>query len=115
MNEELWCIIPAAGHGTRACSREPKQFVTISGKTILEWTASKVLALPEVDGVVLAPVSYTHLDVYKRQTNFRRDFLLSSVYLNATARSNRFCHRSVNTTAGFAYFAEHVYNASVPD
>ena len=54
MNEELWCIIPAAGHGTRACSREPKQFVTISGKTILEWTASKVLALPEVDGVVLA-------------------------------------------------------------
>ncbi|MBP8614482.1 MAG: 2-C-methyl-D-erythritol 4-phosphate cytidylyltransferase [Firmicutes bacterium] len=54
MNEELWCIIPAAGYGTRACSKEPKQFVTISGKTVLEWTAERVLALPEVRGCVLA-------------------------------------------------------------
>ncbi|HHY11986.1 MAG TPA: 2-C-methyl-D-erythritol 4-phosphate cytidylyltransferase, partial [Firmicutes bacterium] len=50
MTEQLWAVIPAAGLGVRAGCSKPKQFVTIGGRTLLEWTATKVLSLPEVKG-----------------------------------------------------------------
>ncbi len=54
MTEQLWAVIPAAGLGVRAGCSKPKQFVTIGGRTLLEWTATKVLSLPEVKGAVIA-------------------------------------------------------------
>ncbi len=54
MNERLWVVVPAAGQGVRAGLGVPKQFAPIAGKTVLEWTVSRVLALPEVSGVVVA-------------------------------------------------------------
>ncbi|MGI6627127.1 MAG: 2-C-methyl-D-erythritol 4-phosphate cytidylyltransferase [Bacillota bacterium] len=53
MTETLWAIIPAAGYGTRASLQEPKQFASIAGRTLLEWTAGKVLSLREVEGAVI--------------------------------------------------------------
>ena len=47
-------VVPAAGQGVRAGLGVPKQFAPIAGKTVLEWTVSRVLALPEVSGVVVA-------------------------------------------------------------
>ena len=54
MKDDLWALIPAAGEGERTGFSEPKQFVVVAGKTMLEWTAEKVLALPEVSGIVIA-------------------------------------------------------------
>ncbi len=54
MIESLWAVIPAAGYGIRAGRQVPKQFVPVGGKTLLEWTAGKVLSFPEVNGVVIA-------------------------------------------------------------
>ena len=54
MNEPLWAIVPAAGQGVRAGLQVPKQFARIGDKTVLEWTVSRLLALPDVSGVVVA-------------------------------------------------------------
>ena len=56
MKDDLWALIPAAGEGERTGFSEPKQFVVVvrKYKTMLEWTAEKVLALPEVSGIVMA-------------------------------------------------------------
>ena len=54
MLESVWAVVPAAGRGVRAGGDIPKQFVEIAGKTILEWTASKLISLPEVSGAVIA-------------------------------------------------------------
>ncbi len=54
MTESLWAVIPAAGYGIRTGRQVPKQFVPVGGKALLEWTAGKVLSLPEVNGIVIA-------------------------------------------------------------
>ncbi|HHY12162.1 MAG TPA: 2-C-methyl-D-erythritol 4-phosphate cytidylyltransferase [Firmicutes bacterium] len=67
MIEDLWAVIPAAGLGVRAGSVKPKQFVMIRGKTMLEWTARKVMSMPEVGGVVIAlPPGYEGHESVKR-------------------------------------------------
>jgi 2-C-methyl-D-erythritol 4-phosphate cytidylyltransferase/2-C-methyl-D-erythritol 2,4-cyclodiphosphate synthase len=67
MVESVWAVIPAAGLGVRAGGRMPKQFVEIAGKTILEWTADKVMSMPEVDGaVIVLPHGYEGQELVQR-------------------------------------------------
>lgn len=51
---KLAVIIPAAGSGTRLGSPLPKPFIEIAGKTILERTISKFLAVQEVCEIIVA-------------------------------------------------------------
>lgn len=49
-----WFVIPAAGIGARMNAHVPKQYLKIGGRTILECTLARVLALPNLAGVVVA-------------------------------------------------------------
>ena len=48
-----WVVIPAAGGGTRMGISQPKQYLPLRGRTLLEWSVGVFLELDWVDGVVL--------------------------------------------------------------
>lgn len=54
MNQKLWAVIPAAGFGRRMDSDIPKQYLPLSGRTVIEWTLSHFLDNPSIAGVVVA-------------------------------------------------------------
>lgn len=54
MNKPLWVIVPAAGIGSRVGGDKPKQYQTVFGKTIIEWTIERLLDMPFVAGIVVA-------------------------------------------------------------
>jgi 2-C-methyl-D-erythritol 4-phosphate cytidylyltransferase / 2-C-methyl-D-erythritol 2,4-cyclodiphosphate synthase len=53
----VWAIVPAAGHGARfaasAPSAAPKQYESMLGRTVLEWSLKALLTEPRVHAVVL--------------------------------------------------------------
>jgi len=49
-----WCVIPAAGIGSRMNADKPKQYLMLGQQTILEHTLSRILSLPYLAGVVVA-------------------------------------------------------------
>ena len=53
----VWAIVPAAGRGARfsasAPSAAPKQYASLLGATVLEWSLKALLAEPRVHAVVL--------------------------------------------------------------
>ncbi|MEM7304215.1 MAG: 2-C-methyl-D-erythritol 4-phosphate cytidylyltransferase [Pseudomonadota bacterium] len=55
MNEKVgcWAIIPAAGIGQRSGSNIPKQYIQISGKTILEHALTPFLDNPRIKAIVI--------------------------------------------------------------
>jgi 2-C-methyl-D-erythritol 4-phosphate cytidylyltransferase len=55
--DPLWAIIPAAGYGARFGGETPKQYLPLSGRTVIEWAISPFLRRPGIAGiaVVLAP------------------------------------------------------------
>lgn len=53
MNDALWIVVPAAGYGERMGSDIPKQYLHIGGQCILQHTLSRLLAVPDVQGVVV--------------------------------------------------------------
>lgn len=50
----FWLVIPAAGIGSRMQADCPKQYLTVSGQTILELTLTCFLEHPSLRGIVLA-------------------------------------------------------------
>jgi 2-C-methyl-D-erythritol 4-phosphate cytidylyltransferase len=52
--QPVWALVPAAGLGTRMGQDLPKQYLPLAGKTLLETTLDKLLALPKLSGVVVA-------------------------------------------------------------
>ncbi len=49
----LWCIVPAAGRGSRFASENPKQHVLIGEQTLLGWTLRALAASPRITGIVV--------------------------------------------------------------
>lgn len=49
-----WIIVPAAGVGARMGAGIPKQYLTIDGKTVLEYTLERLLQVPQLAGIYLA-------------------------------------------------------------
>lgn len=50
---QFWVIIPAAGVGQRMACIEPKQYLKLNNRTILDITISKFIAHPQVAGVAV--------------------------------------------------------------
>ncbi len=50
---KVYAVIGAAGAGKRMASAVPKQFLQIGGKTMLEMTADRFLALPGIETIVI--------------------------------------------------------------
>lgn len=53
-NKKLWAVVPAAGTGQRFGGETPKQYLPLLGKTLLEQTLDKLLALPQIEQVLVA-------------------------------------------------------------
>ena len=54
MINKCWAVVPAAGIGKRMASELPKQYLMLSGKTVLEHTLQRLLQHPQVQGVIVA-------------------------------------------------------------
>lgn len=48
-----WIIVPAAGVGARMGASCPKQYLPLIGKTVIEHTLERLLALPNIAGIYL--------------------------------------------------------------
>ncbi|ASJ74827.1 2-C-methyl-D-erythritol 4-phosphate cytidylyltransferase [Granulosicoccus antarcticus] len=53
MNDAMWIIVPAAGRGERMGSDIPKQYVMLGEQCMLQHTLSRLLPVPDVDGIVV--------------------------------------------------------------
>lgn len=53
----LWCVVPAAGRGTRVGGDCPKQYLPLAGRALILHTLDRLAAHPDIAGlmVVLAP------------------------------------------------------------
>lgn len=49
-----WAVVPAAGSGTRMSATLPKQYLALSGKTVIEHTLARLAAHPLISGVMVA-------------------------------------------------------------
>lgn len=48
-----WIVVPAAGVGARMGASCPKQYLPLIGKTVIEHTLERLLALPNIAGIYL--------------------------------------------------------------
>jgi len=48
-----WVVIPAAGFGSRMGTTVPKQYLSLSGKTILEHTLERWVAMARIESIVV--------------------------------------------------------------
>lgn len=48
-----WVIVPAAGRGTRMRSEQPKQYLPLLERTVIEWSLQPFLDRPEIDAIVV--------------------------------------------------------------
>lgn len=51
--EALWCVVPAAGRGTRVGGDVPKQYLPLAGKPLLMHTLERLAAHPRIRGIVV--------------------------------------------------------------
>ncbi len=49
----LWCVVPAAGRGTRVGGEVPKQYLPIAGKPLLMHTLERLAAHPRIAGLMV--------------------------------------------------------------
>jgi len=54
MSHATWAIVPAAGIGKRMQSDIPKQYLTINGRPVLEYTVNILLQNKNITGLVIA-------------------------------------------------------------
>jgi ribitol-5-phosphate 2-dehydrogenase (NADP+) / D-ribitol-5-phosphate cytidylyltransferase len=87
MNKHIACILLAGGSGTRVASEEPKQFIRIAGKTILEHSLQSLRRhLPETLIIVTAPFD----DVDRVQQLFAGDSLVRVVAGGVSRQASTF-------------------------
>ena len=51
--EKIWCIVPAAGIGSRMGSTIPKQYLKLSSSTILDATLERLLSCEKINDIVV--------------------------------------------------------------
>lgn len=50
----VWAVVPAAGRGARFGAEQPKQYLQLAGRSLLEHSLRALLCHPDVDGVMVA-------------------------------------------------------------
>jgi 2-C-methyl-D-erythritol 4-phosphate cytidylyltransferase len=53
MTGPLWCVVPAAGRGTRVGGSCPKQYLPLAGRSLIEHTLERLAAHPQIAGLVV--------------------------------------------------------------
>ena len=54
---QLWVILPAGGSGSRMASDQPKQYLSLAGKTVLERSLAPFLQRTDIAGIAVALAS----------------------------------------------------------
>lgn len=49
----LWCVVPAAGRGTRVGGDCPKQYLPLAGRLLIEHTLDRLAAHPSIAGLMV--------------------------------------------------------------
>ena len=49
----LWCVVPAAGRGTRVGGDRPKQYQLLAGRPLIEHTLTRLAAHPQIAGLLV--------------------------------------------------------------
>jgi len=49
----LWCVVPAAGRGTRVGGECPKQYLSLAGRPLIEHTLERLAAHPRIGGLLV--------------------------------------------------------------
>src|SRR5690349_13148149 len=50
----LWCVVPAAGRGTRVGGDCPKQYLPLAGRALILHTLERLASHPRIAGVMVA-------------------------------------------------------------
>lgn len=50
---KVWCVVPAAGIGTRMQVERPKQYLSFRGATLLDATISRLLACDSIEKIIV--------------------------------------------------------------
>jgi len=53
MAARLWCVVPAAGRGTRVGGPLPKQYLPVAGRPLIEHTLERLAAHPSIAGLMV--------------------------------------------------------------
>jgi 2-C-methyl-D-erythritol 4-phosphate cytidylyltransferase len=53
MSRPLWCVVPAAGRGTRVGGSLPKQYLPLAGRPLMHHTLERLAAHPGIAGLLL--------------------------------------------------------------
>jgi 2-C-methyl-D-erythritol 4-phosphate cytidylyltransferase len=53
MTRPLWCVVPAAGRGTRVGGHCPKQYLPLAGRRLIEHTLERLAAHPRIAGLLV--------------------------------------------------------------
>ena len=53
MTDALWCVVPAAGRGSRFGAQRPKQYMPLRGQPLLVRTLERLAACPEVRALMV--------------------------------------------------------------
>ena len=53
MSAALWCVVPAAGRGTRMGADFPKQYLPLAGKSLIAHTLDRLAAHPHIAGLMV--------------------------------------------------------------
>lgn len=53
MDSRFWVIVPAAGSARRMGAAVPKQYLSLAGRTVIEWSLAPFLERPQIAGVVV--------------------------------------------------------------
>ena len=49
----LWCVVPAAGRGTRVGGDCPKQYLPLAGRPLIEHTLERLAVHPQISGLLV--------------------------------------------------------------
>ena len=50
---EIWCVVPAAGIGSRMQAQTPKQYLPLAGKTVAQWTLERLASIQQLSGIIV--------------------------------------------------------------
>ncbi|MFT7559680.1 MAG: 2-C-methyl-D-erythritol 4-phosphate cytidylyltransferase, partial [Flavobacteriales bacterium] len=79
--DRLWCVVAAAGIGSRMQSEKPKQYLSVAGSTVIEHTLNSLLAIESLHRVVVA---YSATDSFWPTLDISRHSAIESCVGGAT-------------------------------
>jgi 2-C-methyl-D-erythritol 4-phosphate cytidylyltransferase len=87
----FWCVVPAAGRGTRVGGDCPKQYLPLAGRALIMHTLDRLAAHPQIAGLLVtlahrmcigpaSPFTAWQAGAYRHGGNERSDSVLAGLH-----------------------------------